>query len=311
MIIKVFTGKIPVGVSSWNPAACAQYKATVIADLTKRVSPKALAAITEKFLVPQQWKATVKAVTKAVEMSPEDDMEIEGAANVIDPDRGREVIVPSAWKLDNFEKNPIILFMHNHSWPIGYCVEYKVEDNGLYYRASIGKPKAYGSLTECQTMCRQLLAQGILRASSVGFLPLNLEYDEENDILRYTEVELLEISLVSVPMQQGSLLDSVGPAAKNITTKSQVEVKKMTPEEIKAMMDGIAAVKDLCQKTYDAVTKEAAAEGEAVKEAEKKLKTENAELKTKLDAVTKEKTEVETEAKALVEALEKNGIKLD
>jgi len=287
------------------------WKKTVLEDLKNRASPEAYSRISEKFLKPQEWRATANTVTKGTSVAAEDDMQIEGYANASDPDRGRELILNSAWKTENYDANPIILFMHDHYCPIGTCLEYRVNDNGLYYKASIGRPSAYPTLTECQIMVRSLLAQGILRASSVGFLPFDIEYDEENDILRYTDVELLEISLVSIPMQQGSLLDSVGPAAKAINTNIILEEKKvMDPkqfDELKAMLQKVI---DLCG-SKDAVAEAACADANTAKEENKKLKLKVEELEKSVVSITKEKEEVEKSVDAFMVELTKSGVKLD
>ena len=310
MIIKIISDNSPSRPAVSDSAALSRWRESILLDIKSKVSPRGLKLIEEKFLKPQEWRGTANAVTKSSAIAPEDDMTIEGMANAADPDRGRELILSSAWKTANFELNPIILFNHNHNWPIGSCVEYKVEDQGLYYRACIGKPSAYSCLTETQEMCRSLLAQGILRASSVGFLPLNIEYDEENDILRYTEVELLEISVVSVPMQQGSLLDSVGPAAKNISSNAikKEGVKVMDKAQFDEMMAKLQSVLDAVSKPKEPVNPPV---NDACSEENKSLKAKVKELEASLVSLKAEKEAVEKDAEELILVLEKNGVKLE
>ena len=321
MIFKLFEGAIIRGPRD-------EIITMVKRQAMKRMPATVWERIAEKYANPQDWKATFKRIV-AKAITETDEITIEGAANAIDPDRGREQIVSSAWKMDNFEKNPIILFNHNHNWPIGSCTDFKVQDTGLWYKAVIGRPGMYPCLTDVQIQARSLLAQDILRASSVGFLPLNMEYDEENDILRYTEVELLEISIVSVPMQQGSLLTNVGPGAKNfkggsgnmeITLKgSDAEafvnnIAKMA-KDMSKVMDALKALKDSVAALEQAVNDEGNAEGDgaaadatAAKEESKKLKTEVAKLQADLKNVTDEKNEIEKKAGELVDDLVKRGV---
>lgn len=311
MIVKLFSENSPSRPLFSNTEAVNKWRTSVLNDISGKISVAAFEKISEKFLKPQQWRATATPVTKGANIAQEDEMTIEGIANAADPDRGRELILNSAWKTENYDANPIILFNHNHNWPIGNCVEYRVEDQGLYYRASIGKPSAYPCLTDTQVMVRSLLAQGILRASSVGFLPINIEYDEENDILRYTEVELLEISLVSIPMQQGSLLDSVGTAAKSVNPNA---INKGVKSMDSAQFDELKA---LLQKVLDAVaakeTPPAQTEGcgDQMKEENKSLKQKIEELKALLDAEKKDKEELEKSVVSLIESLKKQGIKVE
>lgn len=311
MIIKLLSEHSPARPAMTDSLALERWKRSVLLEIEKKVSPKALSKITEKFLVPQKWRATVSPVVKAANIAAEDEVMIEGVANASDPDRGRELILNSAWKTENFDLNPIILFNHNHNWPIGSCVEYKVEDNGLYYRASIGNPSAYPRLTETQEMCRSLLAQGILRASSVGFLPYNIDYDEENDILRYTEVELLEISLVSVPMQQGSLLDSVGPAAKSMNSSDAIKEGKkgMDKAQFDEIMGLLGKIMAACEAKKEP-SKEPPMNEEACGEEEKKLKGKIELLEKELKTVKEEKEVIEKQAQELISGLEKTGLKI-
>lgn len=316
MIVKLFSDNSPSRPAATDSVALERWRSSVLIDIQKRVSPKAYSRIEEKFLKPQIWKATANTVTKAANMAAEDEMIIEGWANAADPDRGRELILNSAWKTENYDLNPIILFNHNQNWPIGSCVEYKVEDQGLYYRASIGKPSAYPTMTETQIMCRSLLAQGILRASSVGFLPFNIEYDEENDVLRYTEVELLEISLCSIPMQQGSLLDSVGPAAKSMNTNAIKQgVKKMDQAQMDELKALLAKILEACTKKEEPKEEPkppvAPAAGDAKSEEVKFLIGKVKELEATVASVKAEKEAVEKDAEELVAALQKQGVKLD
>lgn len=313
MIVKLLSPDTPARPHFGDTTSITKWRNDVLSDIKKRVSPRAFSRIEEKFLKPQEWKATANAVTKSANIAAEDEVMIEGFANAADPDRGRELILTSAWKTENFDLNPIILFNHNHNWPIGSCVEYKVEDQGLYYRASIGKPSAYPTMTETQEMVRSLLAQGILRASSVGFLPFNVEYDEENDILRYTEVELLEISVVSVPMQQGSLLDSVGPAAKNIESIviKKEGVKAMDKAQFDEMMAKLQAVLDAVTKPKEPpMNEEGCGNGPKDKEECKALKQKVADLEKSLSEVKAEKESIEKDATELLASLERQGMSL-
>ncbi len=159
--------------------------------------------IGQKVFRPFEFKA---AASKAFD--PEAEMIVEGIANLAEPDRWGEVILPDAWNLELFKKNPIMLYEHWRENAIGTALSVEIRKDGLYYKARIGDPKV-APLTPTQIHVRSLLAQGILRTNSVGFIPHVIEYDEDEDQLRYTDVELLEISIVAIPMQQDSVITSV------------------------------------------------------------------------------------------------------
>ena len=144
---------------------------------------------------------------KGIEPTVEDPsvLKIAGYANYATKDRGNEVIMPEAWKkgLDNYKKNPVILFQHDHNKPIGTCTNITIDDKGLFIEANISSAaeKLYGTQT--------LIRDGALKAFSVGFIPKRGKKDSATDTLYITELELLENSVVSVPMQQDSLFSVV------------------------------------------------------------------------------------------------------
>ena len=91
-------------------------------------------------------------------------------------DRLGDVIDPEGWQLKNFKKNPIALFGHMSSAPIGIWTNVRVEGNKL-----LGKLKlaARGTSARIDELI-SLVEQGILRAVSVGFQPLEQEPLDEN-----------------------------------------------------------------------------------------------------------------------------------
>jgi len=128
---------------------------------------------------------------------PDDDdspLIIEGRASTKDMDRMRDVIDPKAWEngeaLKAYKNNPIILAFHRHDKPIGKATEVKPTKDGLSIRAMISK-----SATEVYS----LIQEGILKAFSVGFIAKDMDYDVDNDVFNIKDVELVEISVVSVP----------------------------------------------------------------------------------------------------------------
>lgn len=127
---------------------------------------------------------------------------IAGFANANTIDRGIERIEPKAWKLDNFKKNPVVLFDHGidmafGTLPIGKAIKVEPKDGGLYTEIEISNSK-----TEKITAVRDLIEEGILKTFSVGFDPKNVTSD--GDVKLITDAELLEISVVPIPMNQDS-----------------------------------------------------------------------------------------------------------
>jgi len=138
-----------------------------------------------------------------VEKASEDNkpLQITGYANTTGKDRQGDVIVQEAWQkggLDNYSKNPIILAFHNHSKPIGKAISVSVDKNGL---------KIVAEISASATEVYNLIKEGILKAFSVGFRVKEADYDKLTDIFVIKDVELYEVSVVSVPANQDSLFD--------------------------------------------------------------------------------------------------------
>ena len=136
---------------------------------------------------------------KALSEDDDGSVHICGMASTSDKDRANDVISADAWTkggLQNFEKNPIILFNHNYDKPIGRATGLKVTENGLELKAKISK--------SAPDHVAQLIKEGILGAFSVGFRVKDADYIQETDGLKIKDAELFEVSVVSVPCNQAA-----------------------------------------------------------------------------------------------------------
>lgn len=134
-------------------------------------------------------------------------------------DRAGDIIRASGWVLDNYRKNPIVLWAHRASDPpVGKCVEIHVESKSLVQTVEFA-PKEV--LPFADTVWN-LYREGFLTAVSVGFLPLEEKpiTDEAGRTTGYefTKQELLELSCVPVPSQPDALARAV---RKGIITDAQ------------------------------------------------------------------------------------------
>ena len=148
---------------------------------------------------------------------------IEGFANKATIDRGDEIITTDAWELDNFKRNPIILFNHGMDslggTPVGKATEIKQTDQGLFLKVKLSNSQAPGI-----KMVRDLVEERILKAFSVGFNPKQSDMIQIDgkDVRQISKAELFEVSIVGVPMNQDSLFDL---SAKSLSTKSFHQLK--------------------------------------------------------------------------------------
>ena len=121
-------------------------------------------------------------------------------------DRLGDVINADGWDLKNFKQHPIALFNHDPNQVIGKWADVRVEGKKLVGKLEL----AAAGTSPLVDMVRALLDQGILRAVSVGFKPLEKKpldkgADEFWGPFRFIKSELLECSLVAVPANPHAL----------------------------------------------------------------------------------------------------------
>lgn len=117
-------------------------------------------------------------------------------------DRLGDVIDQAGWQLVNFTKNPIALFGHDSSFPVGTWKDVKVKGSQL--RGSLElMPPVSPRLQEIHAAVKG----GVLRAVSVGFKPLKYEPlpDSKKGGYRFIENELVECSIVAVPANPNAI----------------------------------------------------------------------------------------------------------
>lgn len=148
------------------------------------------------------WKAYVREVTKNGRLI--------GAVGSTDAiDRYGEIVDQNSWQLDNFRKNPVMLWAHNLTFgedrpPIGRIEPVEVRDGNLIFDAQMDMDDEFAAMIHGKYMKK------VLNAFSVGFIPHRVERvsDESQPQLRaiLKDNELLEISAVPVPANPQALM---------------------------------------------------------------------------------------------------------
>ena len=232
---------------------------------------------------------------------------IRGLASTNSIDRVGDVINHDAWTksggLNNFEKNPIILFNHNYDKPIGRATSMEVNKSGLELGARISK--SAGEI-------KDLIKDGVLGAFSVGFRVKDAEYNEETDGLEIKDAELFEVSVVSVPANQTamfSLAKSFDSEAeyqefknlfKNNNEANQVN-KLETPQATDKTVSQEKPM-SIDNDTPNANVDLKAYAEEVAKATAAKIAMQQAEQKAKEKAEAEEAAQLEAEEKAAIEA---------
>ena len=160
-------------------------------------------------------------------------------------DRQGDSVDQTGWDLKNFNKNPVLLWAHDYSeLPIGKVISAQVIKGQLIadfiFATQEANPKAQ--------QIKKLYEEGIVNASSVGFIPL----EREGNII--TRAELLELSLVPVPANQEALRRAIdkGFDADFIKSIEERMEKGAVAQELNAE-ETMQAKQDLLEEVFDVV----------------------------------------------------------
>ncbi len=154
-----------------------------------------------------------KSEIKAYEDDEEDDKkeygEFEGYASVFEnTDLGNDVIKTGAFRKSirrRGKKGVKLLYQHKSDMPIGVFDSIKEDDNGLYVKGRLALKSTAGR------DAYELLKMGALDGMSIGFRanPESVTYDKRSRKRMIGEVDLMEISLVTFPMNPKATVMSV------------------------------------------------------------------------------------------------------
>lgn len=120
-------------------------------------------------------------------------------------DRERDTIAVDGWALDSYRKNPTVLWAHDYSaLPVGRSEMVVARAGQLIARMEFVPGEVYPF---AETV-RQLVEGGWLKATSVGFRPLEWVFNEQRGGFDFKRQELLEFSIVPVPANPEALIEA-------------------------------------------------------------------------------------------------------
>ena len=125
-------------------------------------------------------------------------------ASTPDVDRDKDRVIATGARLDNFLKNPVLMYGHNYRDPwalIGKAADLRVDAGGINFQPELREP---ANDSDPMTVIRALWDQKLLRAASIGFNPTKWMENEVGG-RDFVEWELLEISIVPIPANQNAL----------------------------------------------------------------------------------------------------------
>ncbi|WP_368655404.1 HK97 family phage prohead protease [Castellaniella ginsengisoli] len=128
-----------------------------------------------------------------------------GWATTPTPDRMGDVVDPMGAKF----KNPLVLLhQHDRYSPIGLVRFEKPTAKGIQFEAEIPAIEDEGSLKDRVDTAWGEIKHGLIRAVSIGFRALKYAFRDDGGI-DFQEVEIYELSTVSVPANADALISAV------------------------------------------------------------------------------------------------------
>jgi len=206
--------------------------------------------------------------------------------STITKDRDGEQLLPDGVQLDNYRKNPVVLWGHRYdTMPIGKNLWIKQDEKGLIAKTVFASNEKADEVYRAYT--EDIGGTGpLLRAFSVGFIPVEWEDTEVKELEKnkdlpkriYKKWELLEYSTVPIPscpealtlaIEKGLVPESMKKAldkyleVEDFQEEVEVEVgvKTMTPDELKEHYRGLREV-ELVSEEDDSATVEIEVETE-------------------------------------------------
>jgi HK97 family phage prohead protease len=120
-------------------------------------------------------------------------------------DEGGDVVLRGAFAGSIARRVPRLLWQHDMREPIGRVLSLKEDDRGLHGEYKLSR-------TTRGHDAYQLLKDGAIDSMSIGYIPDDQEFDEAHAVRKLKSVDLLEISLVSIPMNEEARITAVKAA---------------------------------------------------------------------------------------------------
>jgi len=178
-------------------------------------------------------------------------------------DRDGDIIVAEGINLDEYRKNPVILWMHNHFSPIAKAEDVAVKNGQL--EALIQFPPEGVDMESDRVY--GLIKAGVLNATSIGFIPgewTAMDPERPYGGRKYLTSEMYEFSIVSVGSNRDALVierDHKGAltseeqselARFNVALIEEQKRSKETERQLQEVKDTLGEIQD-AQKNKEEV----------------------------------------------------------
>lgn len=128
-------------------------------------------------------------------------------------DRMFDTVAVDGWELTAFKKNPVVLFAHDHAQPpIAKAKSVKVDEIKKGKKALVSRAEFMSEeISPFAFSIFRMFVEGFMKATSVGFVPLEFKFAEGEDRpfgIDFIKQELIEFSAVPVPANPEALVDA-------------------------------------------------------------------------------------------------------
>jgi HK97 family phage prohead protease/HK97 family phage major capsid protein len=170
---------------------------------------------------------------------------IEARASTPTPDRGGDVVLPTAFARTMPEfmaTQPVMMFNHMPDWTIGKILDYRIDEEGLWVRGGIAP-------TERGKEVATLIRHGIVTGMSFRYDVVDIERGEDGKPNVIKEVNVYEIGPVSIPMNPEAVIEQAkqkGIQLKSLTAPLEAGgqntgVNTMNETQVRTLIDSSVA----------------------------------------------------------------------
>jgi HK97 family phage prohead protease len=120
-------------------------------------------------------------------------------ASTPDIDEVNEIVEPEAFasSIDRYAEIPVMLAYHDMKQPVGLWPEQSISAQGLALSGFIsgGRPDV-----------QKLVLDGVIAHTSIGFFVKDRAWDDELEVMRIKDLDLVEVSLVPIPANRSTFI---------------------------------------------------------------------------------------------------------
>lgn len=159
-------------------------------------------------------------------------------------DHGRDIVMRGAFgeslaKAAQTGRMPKMLWYHDMSQPIGVWQEMREDDHGLFVKGKLTKGVAKADETYA------LMKDGAIDGLSIGYRSLDDDIDRDIGVRKLKKVDLLEVSIVTLPMNDAATVTSVKSLLAGLSAQDWRDLEAALRDEDLSRADAVKAVSGL------------------------------------------------------------------